>query len=221
VHRQHAAERQHVVEDGEHRFLDLARVARPGDQDESLRKIERDRHVRFGPMPGGISPKTWRVDDGELGSMHVPLIVDDEQIAGEETVPGAFGDDADRQAELGIRARMTVLDQQFLRSERREEIAVQEVELRLAHRAIDSSPGHVLLGLRVAHDKLVVRGAAGVMAGAADQRTVRRDLALAAAHRLLVQGRGREVPAGRHALEALGLQRSAPRDAGTHRGHRS
>ena len=56
------------------------------------------------------------------------------------------------------------------------------------------APVHVLLARRLAHDELVVRRAAGVLPGLADQRSLGGELALAAAQRLLVERGRAQVP---------------------------
>ena len=66
VHRQHVAQRQQIVHDGEDRLLDLPRVARPADEDELLRKIQQDEDLGVGAVGGGIRVKARHVDDGEV-----------------------------------------------------------------------------------------------------------------------------------------------------------
>ena len=72
----------------------------------------------------------------------------------------------------------------------------------------------VVLGLGIADDELVLGAAAGVLAGLDDQRAVLGEQALAAAHRMLDQRRGRrdsseDLGAGRDALRVKAAARNA------------
>ena len=113
VHRHDASERQQVVQDAEDRLLDLARVARAGDEHEPLGEVERDDASRAGAVARGIGLERRRVDDRELRRVRrrgVGARVDDEQVAREQVVPRVLGDDADRQAVRRVGAGVAVLD---------------------------------------------------------------------------------------------------------------
>ena len=95
---------------------------------------------------------------------------------------------------FGSVPRPGVEDVELLVLQVRHHVAVQRVELRLVDRPVHAAPVHVLFARRLADDELVVRRAAGVLAGAGDQRAFGGQLRLAAAKRLLVQGGRAQVP---------------------------
>ena len=72
VHRQHAPQRQQVVEDAEDRFLHLAGVAGAADQDELLGEVHGDDGLAPGAVPGRIGAEARDVDDRELRHVRRP-----------------------------------------------------------------------------------------------------------------------------------------------------
>src|SRR5690606_28803244 len=88
---------------------------------------------------------------------------------------------------------VAVLDEQLLALAVGEHPLVNGVEVRRLDRAVHLAPPDLVFARRLADDELVVRRAAGVLAGAADQRAVDRDRRLAAADRLFVQRRHAQV----------------------------
>ena len=128
-----------------------------------------------------------------------------QQGADEQVVPGKLVDHPDAHAMLGLRPAVEVGDEQLvLVGERQQEIVVEPVERVRVHRLVAVVPPDHVLGQRVLDGELVLRAAAGVLAGADDQRPVLGEQALAAAHGMLDQRRGRQIPedfgAGRDAL---------------------
>ena len=221
VHRQHAAQRQQVVEDGEDRLLDLAGVARAADQHQPLREVERDHDLRAPSRAAqGSARKPRRVDDRELGPRGASAAAaDDEQVAREEAVPRVLGDDANRQAVLRVRARR---QQSWTNSSvplsEREQVVPKRAEVRLGHRPVDAAPRDVPLRRRVADDELVVRRPAGVLPGPADERAVRRRSGLPRGERLPRKARARRGSSGRsRPLRPSASNDRARSNAGAHR----
>ena len=95
---------------------------------------------------------------------------------------------------LRVGAGPGVEDVEILVLQVRHHVAVQRVELGFVDRLVHVAPVDVLFARRLAHDELVVRRAAGVLPGRADERPLGGQNAFAAAQRLLVQGRRAQVP---------------------------
>jgi hypothetical protein len=73
------------------------------------------------------------------------------------------------------------------------ETRAEAVVVLLADRLVDLAPPDLRLARRLADDELVLRRAAGVLPGADDERSVRRDDALPVADGMLVELCRREV----------------------------
>ncbi len=182
VHRHDVLRRQHVVEEREHALLGLARVRRAGDQHDAAREIARDHGLGAGAVTLGRGLEARKVDDRELGRERRKLgrIRAAQHVANEQRVPGELGEHARREAVTAIGAGEQVLDVQFLVLGVGGEVGEQVVELLAAH-ALRVVPPDRALGLGVADDELVVRRAAGVLAGLGHERAGRCQLALALA----------------------------------------
>ena len=132
MHRQHAAQRQQVVEDGENRLLVLAGVARAADQDFARREIDRNRDVRARPVTRRIGLERRRGHHGELRleAREIRRGRHDEQVAHEQVLPREFMDEAHGQPVFGIGAGVEILDEQLLALQVRDDVAAQHVEVR-------------------------------------------------------------------------------------------
>ena len=197
VHRQHAAQRQEVVHHREDRLLDLAGVAGAADQHEPLGQVQQDEDARAGPVRRGIRFDRGRVDHREprrVIGVHLSRRPRQEHRAREQAVPGALGDDPDRQPILPVGAGETVLDEQVLAPQRLEHPPPDGGEPVRFDRPVDRAPPDVRLARRLAHDELVVRRTPGVRSGETDERPAFRHQAFGAPDRMLVQGRRAEVP---------------------------
>ena len=146
-----------------------------------------------------------RLEAGEIrGRRH------DEQVPDEQVLPREFLDEAHRQAVLGIGAGIQILDEQLLALQVRDDVAAQHVEVRGVDRLVDLAPPHVRFARRLLDDELVVRRAAGMRAGAADQRPILREHALLAADGVFVEGGRRQVEMdGLRGLHAVRFQAPA------------
>jgi hypothetical protein len=196
MHRHHALDREQVIEDPEHRFLHLAGIGRAADQDHALGEVDRDHRLGAGAVAGRVGSEAGQVDDRELGLEAFKLVAlrTDQQGADEEVVPGELVDHSDPHPVLGLGASEQVGDEQsLLLCDGGEEIRLERGEMVGRHRLVVVPPDGGL-GLGVADDELVVGGAAGMLAGADDERAVPGEQPLAAAHGRLDQLRGSEVP---------------------------
>ena len=77
----------------------------------------------------------------------------------------------------------------------RDQARAEAVVVRLGDRPVDRAPPDLVAARRLVDDELVLGRAAGVLAGADDERAVGRDEALAVADGVLVQLGGRQVGA--------------------------
>src|SRR5262249_14408436 len=76
----------------------------------------------------------------------------------------------------------------------REHLGMELVEVLRRHADVDLTPVDGAFGRGVADDELVVRGAAGVVTGEADERAVLGELAVAVLQRMFDEFGGAEVP---------------------------
>ncbi len=212
VHREHALLRQQVVQGGEDRFLDLAGVAGAADQDDALFQVEDDEDLGVRAILVRIGMETGRLQDGELGDMAALLLGGqaDEQVAGEQAVPGAFGDDADGQAVVRVGAGGGILHEDIPPLEIGGHQQVQAVELFGLEGFVDLAPPDLVVIFLAADDELVVRRATGVVTGAHDDRAFVRQNALPAGDDALHQRAGGQVPVGHVQIaQALFVQTEA------------
>ena len=94
-----------------------------------------------------------------------------------------------------------------LELQRVEEVGIEAVECFGLHRQVGLAPPHRILAGGIADDEAVLRGAAGMLAGLHDQRTVLGEQALTPRHGLLHQRCGRQVPVDRcPGNDSLGFQ---------------
>src|SRR5581483_2606793 len=127
------------------------------------------------------------VQHGELrGEGLIAVRRVDEEVAREEAVPGELGDDTDRQpvARIGPDVavqREDVLAAQILPDSSEERVEARRVDLLVV------GPVDVRLAARLPHEELVLRRAAGVLAGVGAELPVRAEDRLTAAQSLLVE----------------------------------
>ena len=121
----------------------------------------------------------------------------DQQRADEQRVPGEFGKDAGLDPEGRIGAAIEVLRVQRLAFGVLEEIRIERLELLRGDRLV-AGPPHLLVGGGVTHRELVLRAAAGELAGVGAKRAVGRQHRLARRERVLIElraHRGSSEPA--------------------------
>ena len=189
VHGQDAPGRQQVVEDGEHRFLDLAGVGAAADQHQLLVEADLDEDLGVGAVLLGLGVAARRLDDGELGLEGFQFLVlrADEHVGGEEAVPGGLGDNAHRQAELRIGAGVAVLNEHVPALVIGQQTFVQAVEIGRRGRPVDRAPPDVVVVFGLIDDELVLGRASGVDAREHDQCPALGQNPFAAAHRLFTE----------------------------------
>ena len=151
------------------------------------------------PSSSGIDLKcgAWRiVNDGtkivQFGGRWA-----DEHVACEKAVPRRGRDDPHRQPVFGVGAAIEVLDEKLVTLQIGEHALMQAAELRRGNRLIDAAPGNRVVRAGLVDDVLVARATAGVPAGVDDERAAQANLALAPAHRMLVEERHLQVPVHR------------------------
>ena len=164
VHRQHAALRQDVVQIGEDGLLDLAGIARPGDEDRAPGEIAGDDRRRAHAIALGLGLESGHGDDRQpvLAAAVCRLGRQTQQVADEKRVPGKLGEDLDVDLMLLVRARHQVLDEELLAAHMVEDVCAQALEGLSRDRRI-GVPVHRRLGRRFANDELVLGRAAGVV----------------------------------------------------------
>ena len=101
---------------------------------------------------------------------------------------------ADGDAVGGVRSRERVDDVDVALAQPRGDLVAQPLEALLGDLGVDVAPPDSRLGARLADDELVLRRAAGVLAGVDDERTALGEARVAARERVLVELRGRRMP---------------------------
>ncbi len=107
-------------------------------------------------------------------------------------MPGIFGNDAGIDLVVGIGAADQILHEQLLALRMFDEIGMKQVEGLAGHRLVVVPPD-VILSVGVAHDELVLRRAARVLAGACDERALRRQFGFAPADGFLIKTRWSKI----------------------------
>ena len=111
VHRHHALVWQQVVKDREDRFLGLASIGRPANEDDAFREVDGNHRLGARAVPGRIGAEARAVDDGEIGAEGFRFVRgwNAQEMADKQRVPGVFGDNGHRHAVVKIRAAKEVL----------------------------------------------------------------------------------------------------------------
>jgi hypothetical protein len=198
VHGEHAFGGQKVVEHGEDRFLDLARVARAADQHRARCEVEHDRHVRARAVGRRVGLEARQLQDGEVRDEAIELARRRlaEHVAREQGVPGGLGDDPHPALVLRIGADVQVLHEQLALCRVRPGLGPQAARVPRFDRPVDLAPVDAVVHAGLVDDEAVVRGAPGVGPGRGEQRAIRDSHAFAPGKRQLHQGGRRQVPMG-------------------------
>ena len=198
MHRHDLFRRQQIVEDGEHRFLHLARIARAADQHDLAREVAGDDRLASRAVPLGVGAERGQIDNRQLRNK-VRQIFDrrtDQEIADEQRMPGVFGEDARAYAQPGIGASVKILSEKGLVSGVSDEVGEERVEVLDRHRIVVVPPD-IGLGVRVAHHELVLGAASGMRAQCQRQGRHARRYALRC-----LAARARKVAARRGSSES-------------------
>ena len=174
MHRHHALGRQQIVEQAEHALLHFAGITGAADQDQFFAEIDRDHRFSARAMTRRVRLERGQIDHGIFGGETGQLVLGRaaQHRADEQIMPRKFVDHAHGHTMLGLRSAEQVLAiEPILLAQRLEEIFLQIGEMLRRHGRIIVPPDRVL-GLAIAHDKLVLGGAAGMRAGFHHQRAV-------------------------------------------------
>ena len=123
-------------------------------------------------------------------------------------MPRIFGEDARTYAQLRIGAAVEILREQRLALGVGEEVGEERVEMLDRHRIVIFPPDRSL-GVRVAHDELILRAASGMHARIGDEGPMRGDPRFVALQRVLVELRRAEIPVDRGQIAEAETVRAA------------
>ena len=131
-------------------------------------------------MALGIGAEGRQVDDGHPGQEAFEFLGlrPDQEVADEQRMPGLLGDDPDWQAVPGIGAADEILHEKVTIPGVGDEVGVKSLECRRLHCAVVAPPDGRGGGV-VTDNELVLRRAAGVLAGRGDERAIAAELGLA------------------------------------------
>src|SRR3984957_11467920 len=131
MHRHDLFRRQEVIEDREHRFFHLARIARAAYEHDLAREIAGDDRLASRPVPIGVGAKRRQIDDRQLRDKVRELLRwrTDQEIADEQRMPRVFSEDARAYAQLRIGAAVEILSEQRFAFGMGEEIDEKRVEV--------------------------------------------------------------------------------------------
>src|SRR5260370_994602 len=109
----HAAPGQETIESRENRFLQPAGVLGSGNDHYPLLKVDGDAGLRSRAVDLRIGLERRRKKEGELGNVFLRSrwIGADEELPGEQTVPGILRYHADRERVLRICSAQTIVDE--------------------------------------------------------------------------------------------------------------
>ena len=195
VHRKHALRREEVVEGGEDRLLDLPGVAGAADDHDPTAEVDQDEGLAPRAVALSVRLHGGQRDDGEVG-LEAHLLVRgraDEQVAGEQAVPGELADDADPQPEPRVGAGKYVLRVDLARPDELLHPAQELVELGRRDRLVAWMPPDRVLAGRLLDEEFVLWRAAGVLACLGRQRAGRDDRRFFPPDRLFIKSRGTQI----------------------------
>jgi hypothetical protein len=197
VHRQHALERQRVVQEREDALLDLAGVVGAADHDLALGRVEdaEGAGARAVLLRVGLEARRVQDDRRRAEALELVRLRRDEHRPGEERVVRHAGDHAQRDPVARVRAGEGVDDVEVVAlAQVVADLAAQRLVVLLGERVVDVAPPDPLLGLRLDDRELVLGRAAGEGAGVDDERPAVGDAGLAAQDGVLVEHRRGRVP---------------------------
>ena len=200
VHREDVLLGQHIVHRGEDALLDLACVLGAADDDEVRLIVDHDGSLGVDAVHHGIALEAGGAEDGVVrlavgGKLFRGRA--DEKLMDEEILRSKLVDDAELLGMCGIGACEAVENEDLTALQVSAELALDGVEFLLGDGAVDLAPGDVVMDGGGVNDELVVRRAAGVLAGGDDERAGVAQLALAAAQGSFGELCGTEVAVNR------------------------
>ena len=202
VHREDVLLGQDVVHGGEDALLDLACVLGAADDDEVRLIVDHDGSLGVDAVNSGVALEAGGAEDGVVrfavgGELFRGRA--DEELVDEEVLRGKLVDDAELLGVRGVGAGKAVEDEDLTALQISAELALDGVKALLGDGTVDLAPRDVVVDGGGVDDELVVRRAAGVLAGGDDERAGVAQLALAAA-----QGSFGELCGAEVAVDRLG-----------------
>ena len=163
-----------------------------------LAKCTIDERLGASPVQVRIGVELGDVDDGETRDVVLRLrpIRPDEDLTGEQVVPGIFRDDPNRDPVGGVGARETILHVNIAPLQVSQEASIQCVEAGGFERTIDRPPPDPILGRGFLHDELVIGRTARVLTRSHDQCAAGGQQPLAPPDGVLDQSRRAQIPIG-------------------------
>jgi len=191
VHGQHVLVGQQVVQDREHRLLDLARVPGAADRHDAVGEVHEHGAVRRRAVERWLGLEAWQVQDGEVG-LEVGQFLDlrpQEHVAGEEIVPSRLRDHAHADTMLRIGAGPAVTRKQLAALRIGDHAVVEGAVTFGRHGLVGLAPVDALLGLGILDKELVIGRTAGMHARADHEGAAVGNRSLMSPHGLFVEGR--------------------------------
>ena len=183
VHGEDAFLGQNVVHDGEHALLDLTGVAGAADEHLMCFVVDDDGRLAVHAVNLGDALEAGGRKNGVVGNVAVKLLLGgaDEKLVDEEILAGQLVYDAEALGVLRVRAGEAVEYEQLLILEISKDLGLDGVELRLLDGNVYLAPCDLIVHGGGIDDELVVRAAAGVLAGLDNEsaRVGKRTLAAA------------------------------------------
>ncbi len=194
MHRHDALFRQQVVEQGEDRFLVLARIFGAAHKDQLAVEVHRDHRLAAAVVPLGVGAEAGAVDQREIGGEAVErgALGAAQHGAVEQAVPGQFGDHAHVDRVLGIGPADEILHEILAVLHVGQHVGMKRVEARRRHGGVVFPPDRVF-DRGGAHDMLVPGRAPGELACGDEEGPAKAEPALAALERGLDQRRFEQV----------------------------
>ena len=171
VHRHDSLFRQQEVHHREDRFLDLAGILCPADQNVPGLEVDDDECARPQSKLGRLSLEIRSMQHGEFrlpgGSRRLRRT--DEHCFRKKRVPCRWSHDADWQSVRRIGAGIKILHKAVALPEVTEQCLAQAIGVRLRDGLVDIVPIDRAVGRRLIDDIAILRRAPGVRAGGNDQ----------------------------------------------------
>ena len=194
VHRHDAPGRQQVVQQREDRFLDLAGIVGPADQDQLLREADGDDRRTPAAVGFGVGRKARRMENRPFRVAAGRAGRRQEDVACEEAVPRLLRHHAHGQPVRRVGAGVAVLHEEFPALQMVNDTAAKRLEFLRRHPPVDLAPVDALVRSGIANEELVLGGPPGELAGPANERAASRQHALTRPQRRLHKGRAAGIP---------------------------
>ena len=158
MHWEHALRREQVVERGEDRLLDLARISRAADDHDPPAQVDEDKGLtaRAVGLRIGLHRRQRHHREVRFEVHQLVGVGADEQVAREQAVPGKLRDDAHAQPVARVGAGEDVLGEHLVRRRELFRAGQKLVELRRGDRLVARMPPDRVLARRLLDEKFVL-----------------------------------------------------------------